>query len=147
MSKRRRIGFCVLLAAAAVVVCGYGTLWAQAKSAATRPVKITEITPLAPTPETPKRIYPEATRLIDRKGRVVIYEMDVLGEQTYKPWFRSAFVGDTDKDVFILLENRILEKLEKVAGRGRLPVEVTGTLSEYKGRNYLLLSRASVAPE
>jgi len=132
-------GVAALLAACVIVAI------AEGRPPASRPVKITEYKPKVKTKWKPEKLYPENTRLVERKGRIVIYEMDVLGEREYKPYFRSAFVGSTDKDTFILLENRILEKLEKVAGRGKLPVEVTGTLYEYKGLNYLLLTRASVA--
>jgi len=141
LSKRK-----VLIILIAAVTCGIiVTAIAQAQTPQTRPVKITEYKPKTAPKWKPEKLYPENTRLVERKGRVVIYEMDVLGELEYKPWFRSAFVSSTDKDTFILLESRILEKLEKVAGRGKLPVEVTGTLYEYKGLNYLLLTRASVA--
>ena len=137
---------CKALLSATVIplffVCG--VLQAQTGATATQPVKIKEIKP-AQTREAPQKLYPENSRLIERRGLIVIYEMDILGEQNYKPWFRSAFVSSTDKEVFILLENEVLERLEDNAGRGRAPVEVTGTLAQYKGRNYLLLTRASIA--
>lgn len=142
MLRLRKLLFAGLVALLAAVVIA---AVARAQPPVSRPVKITEYKPIVKAKWKPEKLYPENTRLVERKGRIVVYEMDVLGEREYKPHFRSAFVGTTDKDTFVLLENRILEKLEKIAGRGKLPVEVTGTLYEYKGINYLLLTRASVA--
>lgn len=87
------------------------------------------------------KLLREDTRLIDRRGRVVSYQLDVLGEPTPTPNDRSAFVCVDDGQVFILLENKKLEDLERITRRGEKVVKVSGTLTTYNGKNYLLLTR------
>ena len=86
-------------------------------------------------------LFEDSTRLIDRAGIVVNYEVDILGAARPLPWHRSAFLTSADKYVFILLENAELEKLEDFTRRGETEVRVTGTVTRYRNRNYLFLTR------
>jgi len=85
----------------------------------------------------PVALFPEGRRVIDWVGKVVDLETDlgVGGEH------RSVFVPQTGQGYFILLENAALEELEKHTRHGEKLVKVSGTVSLYQGRNYLLLSR------
>jgi len=85
----------------------------------------------------PESVYPEKYRVIEWIGKVVDLKTDLgVGEE-----HRSVFVPQTGQGYFILLENAALEDLEKYTRHGEKMVKVTGTVSLYQGRNYLLLSR------
>jgi len=89
----------------------------------------------------------ENTRLLDRRGRIVNYQVDVLREPTATRHDRSAFVSIDDNQVFILLENRKLEALERITRRGEKVIKISGTLKAYRGKNYLLITRYQVRDE
>jgi len=118
------------------------------KPPAPEPAPAPAATSPAPEPEPaprqgPKRfVFPEGTRLVDRVGRIVSYEMDVLGAPKPKAWHRSAFVTSADDHVFILLENQELHRLEDATRRGEIEVRLSGTITRYRDRNYLLITRA-----
>ena len=88
----------------------------------------------------------EHTRLIDRAGTVVSYEVDVLGAPRPRPWHRSAFIASADDRVYILLENTRLERLEDFTRRGEAEVRVSGTAMRCRGRDYLFLTRTEQRP-
>lgn len=96
--------------------------------------------------ETPEQAatLQENTRLLDRRGRIVNYQLDVLGEPTATKNDRSAFVSIDDNRTFILLENRKLEALERITRRGEKVIKLSGTLQTYRGKNYLLITRYQV---
>jgi len=99
--------------------------------------------------ETPEKsaALRENTRLLDRRGRIVNYQLDVLGEPTAAKHDRSAFVSVDDTQVFILLENRRLEALERITRRGEKVIKVSGTVKAYRGKNYLLITRYQAREE
>ena len=86
-------------------------------------------------------VLPEDTRMIDQQGLLVVVEMkDRRSGETSR---RLAFEPRASGGPFILLENSKLEKIEKEAPVGSgIEIRVSGTLTKYKGRNYLLLTRA-----
>ena len=86
-----------------------------------------------------KAAYPENARFIDRLGRLFcLYEE--LG--VYKE-HRFAFKPRAEERYFVVLENKKCEELEKLSQDGRLEVRVSGTLTLYRGVNYLLVTRVS----
>ena len=86
-----------------------------------------------------KAAYPENARFIDRLGRLFcLYEE--LG--VYKE-HRLAFKPRAEDTYFVVLENKKCEELEKLSQDGRLEVRVSGTLTLYRGVNYLLVTRVS----
>lgn len=99
--------------------------------------------------ETPEKadVLRENTRLLDRRGRIVNYQLDVLGEPTATKHDRTAFVSIDDNQVFILLENHKLEALERLTRRGEKVIKVSGTLKTYRGKNYLMITRYHVRDE
>ena len=100
-----------------------------------------------PDPEKPAPfLFAEGTRLVDRAGRIVSYEQDVLGEAAPKAWHRSAFVTTADEHVFILIENTSLQRAEDLARRGEVELRVSGTVTRYRDKNYLLITRAATRP-
>lgn len=93
--------------------------------------------PAAPeTPvDKPKQRQREGVKLSDRRGR-----FERRGE-------RYVFLSDAPVGHFLVLENLMLERVANVlsdAAGGQLRWSVTGTVTEYRGVNYLLLDRAVV---
>ncbi len=88
--------------------------------------------------------FREATRLIDRRGRIVSYQLDVLDEPTATALDRTAFVSVDDDHMFVLLENEKLQELESVTRRGEKVVRIWGTLTVYRGKNFLFITRFRV---
>ena len=100
-----------------------------------------------PVPEKPAPfLFAEGTRLVDRAGHIVSYEQDVLGEAAPKPWHRSAFVTSAGDHTFLLLENTSLQRAEDLARRGEVELRVSGTVTRYRDKNYLLITRAEARP-
>ena len=98
-------------------------------------------TPPAEEKETKKvNLLREDTRLVNVKGKI----MDLKYDLDKSDRSRSAFVPKNSPGYFILLENRNLEKIEEITKRGEKEVLVSGTVTVYKGKNYLLLTRTSV---
>jgi hypothetical protein len=61
---------------------------------------------------------------------------------------RVAFHPDGGQGPFLVLENLMLERVQRIGDEtGNRPWIVSGTLTEYGGHNYLLLQRAVVAAE
>ena len=96
----------------------------------------------APTPAKPSVIEKEAgilqedTRLRDVKGKVVDLEDDLH----LTDYHRNAFVPTGSNRVFILLGSNALEQLEEEAKGGK-EVTVSGIVTQYRDRDYLLLPR------
>ena len=105
-------------------------------------------TPVAPAAETkpgeaptPPPMLKENTRLIDRTGRILSLSAD-LGVGTIP---RSVFQPSGELGYYILLENKLLEKVEAQTRHGERDVKISGTVSEYRGQNFLLLTRVYVS--
>jgi len=94
----------------------------------------------APPPPEPENLLPEYARLVDREGTVI--RKAVGAEGGIRTVFRSA----DEKLELVLLENRYLETLEDVTDHGRkaAKLRVSGTVTVYRGANYLLLSRVQI---
>ncbi len=123
-----------------VAVSLSGLLWAQApsKSEAGKPAA-----PEAANPEQPQIgdvLLRENTRLIDRTGRILCLKDDLGIGNVH----RSVFQPMGELGYFILLENSFLEKVEAQTRHGERDVKISGTVTEYRGRNYLLLTRVFV---
>lgn len=130
----------VLFAVSVVLVSLVGFLWAQA---ADQPPVEPPANPEAPakTPEpAPPPLLHENTRLIDRTGRILTLSDD-LGVGAVP---RSVFQPNGELGYFILLENKYLEKIENQTRHGERDVKVSGTVTEYRGQNFLLLTRVFV---
>ena len=83
----------------------------------------------------PKIRQREGAKLTDRRGR-----FERRGE-------RYVFLSDEPVAHFLVLENLMLERVANVladAAGGQLRWSVSGTITEYRGSNYLLLDRAVV---
>ena len=131
----------VVLAVLVLVVAGLsGLLWAQASA---QPESDKPAAPEAAKPEQPRIgdvLLRENTRLIDRTGRILCLRDDLgIGNVA-----RSVFQPKGELGHFILLENGFLEKLEAQTRHGERDVKISGTVTEYRGRNYLLLTRVFV---
>lgn len=76
-------------------------------------------------------------RLTDRKGRIVR-----KNEQT-------LFVFDSGDKPLVMLPNAKLQQVEDTADFGRRPVRfrISGTVMEYRGENYLMLTKMVVVPK
>jgi len=85
----------------------------------------------------PVAVYPERYRVVEWVGKVVDLATDLGVGQEH----RSVFIPQTGQGYFILLENVVLEQLEKHTRHGEQLVKLSGTVTAYDGRNYLLLSR------
>ena len=82
----------------------------------------------------PARTLRERSRLLDRRGIVV------------RGANRLQFLCDDGAPPMTLLENRLLERIEQVLRHAdRSPkLQVSGVVTEYHRRNYLLLTRVYV---
>jgi len=126
------------------------------------PLKTSDVTPPAPLPDfqipaipevgtdpykagigpartAPADVIEEGKRLFNREGRL---EMDPLG--------RSMFAFNSGDKPMYLLENSWREYLEKVTDQGTKKARwrVSGIITVYGGRNYLLLTKlVHVLPE
>lgn len=119
-----------------------GFLSAQATdkpAADTPPAPAAESKP-GETPAVPPMLK-ENTRLIDRTGRILSLSAD-LGVGTIP---RSVFQPSGELGYYILLENKLLEKVEAQTRHGERDVKISGTVSEYRGQNFLLLTRVYVS--
>ncbi|NIA21872.1 MAG: hypothetical protein GWP05_07915 [Anaerolineaceae bacterium] len=76
-------------------------------------------------------------RLVDREGRIFR-----SNRQTY-------FVFDNGDKPIVLLPNEMLERMEDMADFGwrQMRFRVSGAATEYRGRNYLLMSKMLVIPK
>jgi hypothetical protein len=60
---------------------------------------------------------------------------------------RLTFVSADSKSRFVALENQNLERVaQAVAQNGQLQWIISGTLSQYRGENFILLSRVELEP-
>ena len=132
MLFRQLSGLHRIVSAAALlcVLTVAGILWAQAPADPVEPKR----------PRTDDVLLRENTRLIDRTGRILCLRDD-LGIGNVQ---RSVFQPKGELGYFILLENAFLEKLEAQTRHGERDVKISGTVTEYRGTNYLLLTRVFV---
>lgn len=82
-------------------------------------------------------LLPEDKRLIDREGRVI------------REGAGTVFVFDNGDTPIVLLPNRKLQRLEDLSDYGRklMRFRVSGRVTEYRGRNYLLASKVVIIPK
>ena len=86
-----------------------------------------------------KAAYPENARFINGLGRLFcLYEE--LGVYKEHRWAFKPLLSDR---YFVVLENKKCEELEKLSQDGVREVRVSGTLTLYRGVNYLLVTRVS----
>jgi len=78
----------------------------------------------------------------------VVQEPGLVGKERVEGRVRSVYRAQEKRWTAVLLENQILAALEDREGilEGRLMVLVTGVVSEYRGRNYLLLTATRLRP-
>jgi hypothetical protein len=88
----------------------------------------------APAESSPIR---QDKRLVDRVGRVVRQDG------------RTLFVFDSGDTPLVLLPNMKLQQMEEIADFGRRPIRfrISGTVMEYRGQNYLMLSKVVIVPK
>lgn len=106
---------------------------------------------LGPAPKSPggsivlprKALLKENTRLIDVEGLVLDLKVDLNAS----PVSRAIFQPRDGSGYFILLENALLEKTLAETAHGERPVKVRGTVSIFRGKNYLMLDYAAVKQE
>ena len=91
-------------------------------------------------PREPENLLPEYARVVDREG--VVVRKAVGPEGGIRTVFRSA----DEKLELVLLENRYLEALENATDYGRkgARLRLSGTVTVYRGVNYLLLTRVQI---
>ena len=89
----------------------------------------------AGAPAPPVRTLRERSRLLDRRGTVKVSAG------------RLQFVPADGAPAMVLLENHLLERVEQLLrhGPGSPELQISGLVTEYRGRNYLLLTRVYVA--
>jgi len=82
-------------------------------------------------------LYREGRRLMDREGRV-----NRVGS-------RTLFIFDTGDAPVVLMPNKKLERMEILSDLGRksMRFRVSGRISEYRGRNYLSMTKLVVIPK
>jgi hypothetical protein len=82
-------------------------------------------------------LLPEDKRLVDREGRVIREGAD------------TVFVFDNGDTPIVLLPNRKLQRIEVLSDYGRKPMRfrISGRVTEYRGRNYLLASKVVIIPK
>lgn len=126
------------MAVVAVLVAGWwldGCVLPETAQPAPAPTTRQAIAPLLK----PMTLYPEKSVVIEEVGKVVALKTDLgVGEVD-----RPVFVPQAGTGYFVLLENALLEDLEKYTRHGEELVKVSGTVTLYQGRDYLLLSRWS----
>lgn len=86
------------------------------------------------------RLHPEGEELVDVVGRIESMKLDIRKDEPE----RSVFRPTDGRGYFILLENSLLQRIQSLSRNGELQVKVSGVVTEYNGRNYLLLRRAAV---
>ncbi len=153
-----RVSLAVAMAAAGVlaVALGVSTVVAQlgepdfgtAPPGGTRRIPESKLMPQPSTrpaarpiaPREPENLLPEYARLVDREGTVL--RKAVGPEGGIRTVFRSA----DEKLELVLLENRYLEALENATDycRKAAKLRVSGTITVYRGVNYLLLTRVQI---
>jgi hypothetical protein len=90
--------------------------------------------PTKPGPSKPAERLREGTKLIDETGT-----FQSVGD-------RVSFIPGGDKDSYRVLENLALQRISAALDEGRGPRQwvVSGTITEFKGSNYLLVTKASI---
>ena len=105
---------------------GMRSAWAQLSS---KPVSSIGLTDDSKRPE---HRYREGTNLVDRVGRFKVAQDRV-----------SFYEQETDRE-FPALENLALERVARIVSDSsdELQWSVSGTVTEFRGQNYLLVTRA-----
>jgi len=88
-------------------------------------------------------VLKENTRLVDVEGLI----LDMKDDLKVSVVSRAAFQPKDGLGYFILLENELLEKTLTQTAHGERPVRVRGTVTRFRGRNYLQLDWAAVKRE
>ena len=85
--------------------------------------------------DSPQRLR-EGSKLTDVAG-----QFDFAGD-------RIAFFPSDSKESFRVLENLALERVSRILGEGRQKPEwsVSGVITEFRGVNYLLVTKAIIKP-
>lgn len=137
----------IMLVVVAIGFAGLaGLLRAQVQELPEKPPETKEAPPPPPPeakteiPRTDAVLLRENTRLIDRTGQILCLRDDLDTGNVA----RSVFQPKGDLGYFILLENKYLEKIETHTRHGERDVKVSGTVTEYRGQNFLLLTRVFV---
>ena len=112
-----------------------------AKDAPKKPVEPRSPGGTVPIPRAP--VLKENTRLVDVEGLVLDMKDDLKVSLVH----RAAFQPKDGLGYFILLENELLEKTLAQTAHGERPVRVRGTITVFRGRNYLQLDWAAVKRE
>ena len=107
-------------------------------AAKTSDAKADDKAPIAKPADT--RLHPEGEELVDVVGRIESMKLDIRKDEPE----RSVFRPTDGRGYFILLENSLLQRIQSLSRNGELQVKVSGVVTEYNGRNYLLLRRAAV---
>jgi hypothetical protein len=78
----------------------------------------------------------EGTQLVDQAGK-----FEFAGD-------RVAFFPNGSSDSYRVLENLALERISRILneGRGKQAWILSGTLTEFRGSNYLLITKAVLCP-
>ncbi len=134
----------IMLVIVALGFAGLASLLrAQVQEPSEKPPETKEAPPPKAKTEIPRTdavLLRENTRLIDRTGRILCLRDDLDTGNVV----RSVFQPKGDLGYFILLENKYLEKIETHTRHGERDVKVSGTVTEYRGQNFLLLTRVFV---
>ena len=91
-------------------------------------------------PREPENLLPEQARLVDREGTILRKAVGTTGA------IRTVFRSADEKLELVLLENRYLEALENATdfGKKSARLRISGTVTVYRGVNYLLLTRVEI---
>ena len=117
------------IAVLTIAVFCVSTLNLLADSAAPQPASAS-----APAEQKSAERQREGTRLIDQSGR-----FEFAGDQV-------AFFPADGKDSFRVLENLALERISRILSESRTKHDwtISGTLTEFRGGNYLLITKAAI---
>ena len=130
---RRRIwlGLLVCSIVAAYQAPGMRSAWAQLSSKPVSPNGLTDDS------KRPEHRYREGTNLVDRVGRFKVTQDRV-----------SFYEQETERE-FPALENLALERVARIVSDSsdELQWSVSGTVTEFRGQNYLLVTRALLKAE
>ena len=156
----RRLRVLISSALVLALLAGAGTLMLFAQdepkneTPTETPKETPKETPTEPPGETPRSpggtiplpraaLLRENTRLIDVEGLI----LDLKDDLKTSPVSRAVFQPKDGLGYFILLENALLEKTLAETAHGERPVKVRGTISLFRGKNYLQLDYAAVKQE
>jgi len=101
------------------------------------PLKIRPLLARRPREVGPPSLLRQDKKLVDREGRIIRSNR------------QTQFVFDNGDKPIVLLPNGKLERMEDMAdfGRRQMRFRISGTATEYRSRNYLLMSKMVVIPK